>query len=99
MSVIRDLLADAASEGLITTVPMVRIRYPRTGQGRTPHPGLAVDPATILAVCDRLPVLAENLVHAGRRPVELRLLCRPRDDRRLCVCGSCSFWLCVCLRG
>jgi hypothetical protein len=44
-------------------------------------------------------VLADNGSMQVIWGMRLRSSCRLRDDRRLCVCGLCSFWLFVCLRG
>jgi len=43
MSVIRDLLADAATQGLILVAPASRVRRRRAGQGRPVRVGVAVD--------------------------------------------------------
>jgi integrase len=53
LSVIRDLLADAAAEGLIPVAPAVRLR--RNGAGAPIRPGIAVGCREVLAVCERLP--------------------------------------------
>jgi len=55
MSVIRDLLVDAAAEGLIAAAPAARVRQRRAGQGRPVRVGVAVDVRTVLAVGERLP--------------------------------------------
>jgi integrase len=55
LSVIRDLLADAVSEGLIPSAPALRLRHRRTGAGAPVRPGVAVDVETVLAVCALLP--------------------------------------------
>src|SRR6185437_13805938 len=55
MSVIRDLLADAAVEGLIPVVPASRVRRRRAGQGQPVRVGVAVDLGTVAAVGERLP--------------------------------------------
>jgi hypothetical protein len=43
MSVIRDLLVDAAAAGLIPAAPVYRIRQWRTGRGRSLCPAVAVE--------------------------------------------------------
>jgi len=53
LSVIRDLLADAAAEGLIPVAPAVRLR--RNGTGAPVRSGIAVGIEEVLAVCARLP--------------------------------------------
>jgi integrase len=55
MSVIRDLLQDAAAEGLIPAAPAPRVRQRRAGQGQPARVGVAVDLGTVLAVGERLP--------------------------------------------
>ena len=55
LSVIRDLLADAAAEGLIPVAPAVRLRLRRNGAGAPVRPGIAVGIDQVLAVCARLP--------------------------------------------
>ena len=55
MSVIHDLLVDAAAEGLIAAAPAARVRQRRAGQGRPLRVGVAVGLRTVLAVGERLP--------------------------------------------
>ena len=55
LSVVRDLLADAVSEGLIPTAPPLRLRHRRTGGGAPVRPGVVVGVETVLAICTRLP--------------------------------------------
>jgi integrase len=55
LSVIRDLLVDAAAEGLIPVAPAVRLRLRRNGAGAPVRPGIAVGIEEVLAVCARLP--------------------------------------------
>jgi integrase len=55
LSVIRNLLADAVSEGLIPTAPPLRLRHRRTGADTPVRPGIVVGVETVLAVCARLP--------------------------------------------
>ncbi|MBR7825775.1 site-specific integrase [Actinospica sp. MGRD01-02] len=54
LSVIRDLLVDAAAEGLIPVAPAVRLRQRRNGAGAPVRPGFAVGAEEVLAVCARL---------------------------------------------
>jgi hypothetical protein len=72
MNVIRDLLVDAAAEGLISAAPASRVRQGRAGQGQPVHVGIAVDLGTALAVGERLLPAQEALmvivaVFTGRR--------------------------------
>ena len=71
MSVIRDLLADAADEGLIAVAPIGRIRHRRAGRGQPVRAGVAAELATVLAVCGRLPaqeaLMALTAVFTGMR--------------------------------
>lgn len=55
LGVIRDLLADAATEGLIPVAPAARLRLRRNGAGAPIRPGIAVGIEEVLAVCARLP--------------------------------------------
>jgi integrase len=55
LSVIRDLLVDAAAEGLIPVAPAVRLRLRRNGAGAPVRPGIAVGAEEVLSVCARLP--------------------------------------------
>jgi hypothetical protein len=54
LSVIRDLLADAAAEGVIPAAPAVRLRHRRTGAGTPVRRGIAVGVETVLAALCRL---------------------------------------------
>jgi integrase len=55
LSVVRDLLVDAAAEGLIPSVPAVRLRSRRHGAGAPVRPGVAVGVETVPAIGARLP--------------------------------------------
>lgn len=55
MTVMRDLLTDAASEGLIAAVPIHHERHRQTARGVRSRVGVAVGMETALAICDRLP--------------------------------------------
>jgi hypothetical protein len=77
LSVVRDLLVDAAAEGLIPSVPAVRLRSRRHGAGAPVRPGVAVGVETVLAIGARLPEQeADTVTLAGPRkkdtPVTLR---------------------------
>ena len=71
MSVIRDLLMDAAAEGLILAAPASRVRQRRVGQGQPVRVGVAVDLGTVLALGQRLPeqerLMAVVAVFTGMR--------------------------------
>ena len=54
-AVIRDLLVDAAIEGLIPVAPVGGIRQRRAGRGQPVRAGVAAELSTVLAVCRRLP--------------------------------------------
>ena len=62
LAVIRDLLADAAAEGVIPAAPAVRLRHRRTGAGAPVRPGIAVDLGTVFAVAERLPAQESLMV-------------------------------------
>lgn len=55
LAVMRDLLADAAAEGVIPAAPPMRLRHRRTGAGTPVRPGVAGGVETVLAVCARMP--------------------------------------------
>ena len=55
MAVIRDLLVDAAGEGLIMAAPTAVIRRRRAGRGGPVRCGVAAELGTVLAVHGRLP--------------------------------------------
>jgi integrase len=71
LSVIRDLLADAAAEGLIPTAPPVWLRHRRTGAGAPVRPGVVVGVETVLEVSARLPaqeaLMAVTALFTGMR--------------------------------
>jgi integrase len=54
VSGIRDLLADAVSEGLIPAAPPLRLRHRCTGAGAPVRPGIVVGVEMVLAICARL---------------------------------------------
>ena len=62
MSVIRDLLEDAADEGLIAVAPVARVRRRRAGQGQPVRAGIAVDLRTVMAIAQRLPAQESLMV-------------------------------------
>ena len=62
MAVIRDLLEDAAGEGLIAVAPSSRVRRRRAGQGQPVRAGIAVDLGTVVAIAQRLPAQESLMV-------------------------------------
>ena len=62
MAVIRDLLMDAADEGLIAVAPASRVRRRRAGQGQPVRAGIAVDLGTVVAIAKRLPAQESLMV-------------------------------------
>jgi integrase len=71
MAVIRDLLVDAAGEGLITAAPTGVIRRRRAGRAGPVRAGVAAELGTVLAVRRRLPdqesLMALTAVFTGMR--------------------------------
>jgi integrase len=55
LSVLRDLLADAAAEGVIPLAPAMPSAGRRRHAGSKARAGLAIDLETVLRVCERLP--------------------------------------------
>ena len=105
MAVIRDLLVDAATEGLIAVAPAGGIRQRRAGRGQPVRAGVAAELGTVLAVCGRLPaqeaLMALTAVFTGRtaptcasagstRSSRKRPTSRPTGERRARRAGGPS---------
>jgi integrase len=71
MAVIRDLLVDAAAQGLIAAAPVGGIRRRGAGRGGPVRAGVAAELGTVLAVRGRLPeqeaLMALTAVYTGMR--------------------------------